>query len=73
MHLFYSTNISDNSITLDNEESKHLAKVLRLEIGDNIHVIDGKGTRYLCSIGVAHQKATQLTISFVHQLFLNYG
>tara|TARA_B110000046_G_scaffold121613_1_gene128225 strand:- start:1949 stop:2647 length:699 start_codon:yes stop_codon:yes gene_type:complete len=62
MHLFYSTNISNNSITLDNEESKHLAKVLRLEIGDKVHVIDGKGTRYLCYIDLAHQKATQLTI-----------
>ena len=62
MHLFYSSNISDNTITLDNEESKHLAKVLRLEMGENVHVIDGKGTRYLCSILVAHQKATQLTI-----------
>ena len=62
MHLFYSTNISDNTISLDNEESKHLAKVLRLEMGDHVHVIDGKGTRYLCSILIAHQKATQLTI-----------
>jgi len=62
MHLFYSSNISDNTITLDNEESKHLAKVLRLEMGENVHVIDGKGTRYLCSILVAHHKATQLTI-----------
>ena len=62
MHLFYSSNISDNTITLDNEESKHLAKVLRLEMGENVHVIDGKGTRYLFSILVAHQKATQLTI-----------
>ena len=62
MHLFYSSNISDNTITLDNEESKHLAKVLRLEMGENVHVIDGKGTRYICSILVAHQKATQLTI-----------
>ncbi|MFT7086027.1 MAG: 16S rRNA (uracil1498-N3)-methyltransferase, partial [Vicingaceae bacterium] len=62
MHLFYSTNILNNTITLDNEESKHLTKVLRLEMGDNVHVIDGKGARYLCSINLAHQKATQLTI-----------
>ena len=45
MHLFYSSNISDNTITLDNEESKHLAKVLRLEMGENVHVIDGKGIK----------------------------
>jgi 16S rRNA (uracil1498-N3)-methyltransferase len=62
MHLFYSTNISENTITLDNEESKHLAKVLRLEMGDNVLVIDGKGSRYFCSIHLAHQKASQLTI-----------
>ena len=63
MHLFYSTNISENTITLDNEESKHLAKVLRLEMGDKVVVIDGVGTRYNCTISLAHQKATKLTIT----------
>lgn len=62
MHLFYSTNISENTITLDHEESKHLAKVLRLEMGDQVQVIDGKGTRYLCEVSIAHQKATQLNV-----------
>lgn len=62
MHLFYSTNISENTITLDNEESKHLAKVLRLEMGEKVQVIDGKGTRFHCEVQVAHQKATQLAI-----------
>ena len=66
MHLFYSTNISENTITLDNEESKHLAKVLRLEMGDQVQVIDGKGTRYLCEVSIAHQKATQLNLSLIH-------
>ena len=62
MHLFYSTNISEKTITLDNEESKHLAKVLRLEMGEKVQVIDGKGTRYDCEVQLAHQKSTQLTI-----------
>jgi len=73
MHLFYSTNISDNIITLDKEESKHLAKVLRLEMGEEVHVIDGKGTRYLCTINLAHQKATQLSILAKEVVNETYG
>lgn len=62
MHLFYSTDIQEKTITLNTEESKHLAKVLRLEMGEKVVVIDGKGTRYHCSILLAHQKASELTI-----------
>ena len=46
MEFFFSDNIIDNIITLDSQESKHCSKVLRKNIGDNIHVVDGKGTLY---------------------------
>ena len=73
MHLFYSTNISGNKITLSNDESKHLTKVLRLEIGDSVVVIDGMGTRYLCAIELPNQKATQLIIQEKEIVNKSYG
>lgn len=62
MHLFYSTSIQSNTIELDAEESRHLAKVLRLNNGDQVHAIDGKGKRYSCIIDSAHPKKAILKI-----------
>lgn len=62
MHLFYSTQIQDQQIELDAEESRHLAKVLRLNDGEQVHVIDGKGTRFTCTIISAHPKKSLLQI-----------
>lgn len=63
MHLFYSTDISENTVRLNNEESKHLAKVLRLNAGENVAVIDGKGKHYNCTVELAHQKSSMLKIN----------
>ena len=46
MELFYSNNIKDDIIILDNIESRHCIKVLRKTKGDIINVVDGKGTLY---------------------------
>lgn len=62
MHLFYSTQIQNQEIELDAEESRHLAKVLRLTDGEQVHVIDGKGTRFTCTIISAHPKKSFLQI-----------
>lgn len=43
MQLFYAPNISGNTYTLNEEESKHCIRVLRLTVGDEITLIDGKG------------------------------
>ncbi len=43
MQLFYAPDISGNTYTLNEEESKHCIRVLRLTIGDEITLIDGKG------------------------------
>lgn len=42
MHLFYTPDTTTNEYTLPEEESKHCVKVLRLEIGDEIFLVDGK-------------------------------
>ena len=50
MELFYSTDIAAGICTLNEEESRHCAKVLRHVAGDIINVIDGEGTLYTCRI-----------------------
>ncbi len=62
MHLFYSTQITDNQIALDQEESRHLSKVLRLTNGDNAQVVDGFGNLYDCIIIEAHKKTATLKV-----------
>ena len=43
MHLFYTPDLSGKNYTLDETESKHCTRVLRLSNHDIIHLIDGKG------------------------------
>lgn len=37
---------SNDTVTFSKEESRHIAKVLRLEAGDEIELLDGEGTIY---------------------------
>ncbi len=46
MHVFYTPEIKKITYHLTKEESKHAIKVLRLKIGDEICMIDGKGGMY---------------------------
>lgn len=43
MHLFYTPDIKGNIYTLNEIESKHCIRVLRLSLNDEIQLIDGKG------------------------------
>jgi 16S rRNA (uracil1498-N3)-methyltransferase len=46
MQIFYAPDINGNSYTLDEKESKHLIRVLRMTKGSNVRLIDGKGNLY---------------------------
>jgi len=48
--------------TLKEEESKHVVKVLRLQQGDPIQVINGEGYLFNCEITQASAKACELRI-----------
>jgi 16S rRNA (uracil1498-N3)-methyltransferase len=48
--LFYSEEIEEDTIQLDEIDTKHCLKVLRKKAGDLIDVTDGKGIIYLCEI-----------------------
>lgn len=56
MHLFYTPDITGKIYTLDPIESKHAVKVLRLAVGDEIQLIDGKGGFYTAKIENADPK-----------------
>ncbi len=62
MQLFYMPNISGNEIFLDEAESKHAVKVLRLGSGSRIQLTDGKGGFYTAEISNPNPKKCQLEI-----------
>lgn len=64
MHLFYTADLKpDQSLfRLSEEESKHAVRVLRLNVGDQVQLIDGVGGFYEAEIADAHPKRTQLRI-----------
>jgi 16S rRNA (uracil1498-N3)-methyltransferase len=62
MHIFYTPDINSNTLTLTEEESKHCIKVLRLETGSILHLIDGIGGFYDAIIEDPHPKRTKLKI-----------
>ena len=56
MELFFSDVIDNGLILLDQEESTHCVRVLRHRAGDEISVIDGRGTLYRCILENADPK-----------------
>lgn len=62
MHLFYTPDIEGAGYTLNEDESKHCVRVLRLTEGDAVSLIDGKGNFFDAKISEAHPKRCQLEI-----------
>ena len=56
MHIFYTPDISGNIYTLDETESKHCVRVLRLEKGDEITLVDGRGGFFTAEIADPNPK-----------------
>jgi 16S rRNA (uracil1498-N3)-methyltransferase len=64
MEVFYSEEIGPEGCYLGPEESVHLAKVLRHRPGDEINVIDGRGTLYTCRLAdISPKGSTAVVIS----------
>ena len=62
MELFFSDDVQDARIRLDPEESAHLVRVLRHRAGDEVSVIDGRGTLYHCVLELADAKGAEVRI-----------
>ncbi|MBC3541711.1 16S rRNA (uracil(1498)-N(3))-methyltransferase [Rufibacter sediminis] len=64
MHLFFTPDLqpTDTSYTLSEEESKHCARVLRLDRGDTVTLIDGRGGWFKAEIAEPNPKKTSIKI-----------
>jgi len=63
MQLFYTPGITEPTYCLDETESKHAIRVLRLTNGDNIQLVDGKGNFFEAKIIDAHPKRCGVEIT----------
>ncbi|HEX2935362.1 MAG TPA: 16S rRNA (uracil(1498)-N(3))-methyltransferase [Bacteroidales bacterium] len=62
MQIFYVPDLIRDNNCLNEAESHHAIKVMRLQNGDKINLVDGKGTFYKAIISDAHPKHTQIEI-----------
>ena len=69
MHLFYTPDIITETYILSEEESKHCIKVLRLQSGNLLQLVDGRGGLYEALIEDPHPKRTRLKIMNVQREF----
>jgi len=62
MQLYYSNKIENNFAFLDEEEMQHVVKTLRKKVGDQVDLMDGKGSFYHCKIVEIAKRETKLQI-----------
>ena len=62
MELFYSQDIQGGICRLDHDESGHCIRVLRHRAGDEISVIDGRGTLHKCRITSDSHKGVEAVV-----------
>lgn len=66
MNLFYTPDISGNLYSLNEEESRHCQKVLRLRQGDSVHLTDGRGT--LFEARITDLQSRRVTVEVISRL-----
>jgi 16S rRNA (uracil1498-N3)-methyltransferase len=62
MHIFYTPDLERDHFLLPEEESRHCSKVLRLQEGDRVQLVDGRGTRYTALLSQVGGKKCQVEI-----------
>lgn len=62
MYIFYTPELSGSQYTLDETESKHCVRVLRLEKGDQIILVDGRGGYFTAEITDPNPKRCSVKI-----------
>lgn len=70
MQLFYCPDLQGSTYTLNEDESKHIIRVLRLKNRDFIHLTDGKGGLFKAELTDDHPK--RCTVNIVDTQ-TNYG
>jgi len=66
MQLFYHENIQEDVFYLDPDESRHLIKVLRKNLGDKVQFTDGRGCLFSGTIIEANPIKTKIQIDKRH-------
>jgi len=72
MHTFWGT-VDGDQLRLDPEEIPHALKVLRLQPGDALHVLDGSGTRFTGVVRRAHKKEVIAEVQETLRLWCRFG
>lgn len=64
MQLFYNPNIAEGetSFNFDKDESRHIVKVLRKKVGDQLHITNGKGWLFTAKLTLAEAKHCSVKI-----------
>jgi 16S rRNA (uracil1498-N3)-methyltransferase len=64
MHRFYLPELPHEGalVALSDEEARHLTQVLRLALGDEIHVFDGHGREHAARVEVAKKQRAEVRI-----------
>jgi len=62
MHLFHITEPLAGLLRFSEQESRHCVKVLRLQLGDELYLTDGKGNLYRGQIQDNHIKSCQVEV-----------
>lgn len=67
---FYETNLSEPGTrqTLSESTSKHCVQVLRMQVGDQLQLTDGRGRLALAELSLAHKKHSQVKILEIRQI-----
>jgi len=73
MQLFLAQIQTDTAANLPPEEARHCLKVLRHQVGDHIHCIDGKGHMYEARITRAHRDEVLLDLLRAHPGWGEHG
>ncbi|MEE1884648.1 16S rRNA (uracil(1498)-N(3))-methyltransferase [Pedobacter flavus] len=62
MHVFYTPEIEGNTYVLNEQESKHCTQVLRMNLGDVLTLVDGKGGFYTAEISNITKKQVAVNV-----------
>ena len=73
MHRFFidthQINFIQNRIIIENEDVRHISRVLRLKEKDKVEICDGKNTEYICEIQSVDKNSVSLSIIGKEQSF----
>ena len=69
MQLFYNANITEGTqqLTFDKTESRHIVRVLRKKIGDQLFITNGKGILLTSEISIDDEKNCTVNVISIHK------